>query len=206
MEEKKLKIFHLPISTNATNTLRVHAFKDEAERQGLAEMFIYDPDRDEKMTESDIKRAIQESDLVMCRETPTPMVLLVREAFPRKRIIYDIDDNPWEVLPSSTSYRNLGTEDVIINNKPIWMMVYYGKIIKGDKREIYSFLQKALRTIPQIAPYRGDREVRDENFKYENTWNGNIENFSGTETILFKEKKIYEASYLGGMVDVDGRV
>lgn len=99
-----------------------------------------------------------------------------------------------------------GREVIFINNKPIWMMVYYGKIIKGDRREIYSFLQKALRTIPQIAPYRGDREVRDENFKYENTWNGNIENFSGTETILFKEKKIYEASYLGGMVDVDGRV
>ena len=111
----------MPVSTNATNTLRVHAFKKEVEKQGLAEMFIYDPKENEDMSESELKHAIESSDLVLCRETPTPMVLLVRESYPRKRIIYDIDDNPWEVLPSSTSYRNLGIQDVIIDNKPIWM-------------------------------------------------------------------------------------
>lgn len=121
MEDKKLKIFHLPISTNATNSLRIHSFKREVEKQGLAEVFIYDPKDNEDMTESDLKRSISESDLIMCREIPTPMVLLVRESFPRKRIIYDLDDNPWEVLPSSTSYKNLGIEDVIINEKPVWM-------------------------------------------------------------------------------------
>lgn len=121
MEEKKLKIFHLPVSENATNTLRIKAMKKVFEQQELAEVFIYDPKEHEELTESDLKHAISEADLIMARETPTPMALLVREKFPRKRFVYDLDDNPWEVLPSSTAYKNLGIEDVIINNKPVWM-------------------------------------------------------------------------------------
>ena len=102
-----------------------------------------------------------------------------------------------------------GREVVFIQGKPFWMMVYYGRVFENKNisvKEIYSFLQKALKTIPAEAPYRGDRIYEEYNFFYMNLWAGTIENFSGKETLSHKGLQVYEASYLGGLVDIQKNV
>jgi len=123
MKEKKLKIFHLPFGENATNTLRVENLARVVNQQELAEFHIFD--EADEWSDSQIKKAIRESDLILARELPTKMMLLIRDNYPRKRVIYDLDDNPWEVLPSSSHYKTMGTEDVVIEtehgDRPLWV-------------------------------------------------------------------------------------
>jgi hypothetical protein len=94
-----------------------------------------------------------------------------------------------------------GREVVFIDGKAFWMMVYYGAVIEGDVKKIYPFLQKALRTIKDEAPYRGDIKFEEDEYKYTNIYSGNVNSFSGLEMIFYKGKVIYEANYRGGLVD-----
>lgn len=38
-------------------------------------------------------------------------------------------------------------------------------------------------------------------FTYTNTWNGEVDKFSGEEQITQADKLIYKANYMGGLVD-----
>jgi hypothetical protein len=38
--------------------------------------------------------------------------------------------------------------------------------------------------------------------RYENNWQGEIDNFSGQEKIFIDGKEVYQAYYAGGLVDV----
>lgn len=95
-----------------------------------------------------------------------------------------------------------GREVVFYEDSPVWIMVYYGHIETNTPVTIvYPVLQKALRQMPQEAPFRGPKEMKEGEFYYHNTWNGTIEKFSGKETISMNGKTVYEASYIGGLVD-----
>lgn len=95
-----------------------------------------------------------------------------------------------------------GREVVFLNNKAIWMMVYYGLVHEGAiAKEVYPFLIKSLSNAPSDMPYRGPELFEDGDFKYENNLSGTIEYFSGTEKIFKSGVCVYEASYIGGAVD-----
>ena len=95
-----------------------------------------------------------------------------------------------------------GREVVFLNNKPVWMMVYYGFVDpSANVKEIYSFLMKSLSSSTVDMPYRGPVLLEDGDFRYENLLLGATEKFSGTEKILKGDVCVYEASYLGGLVD-----
>jgi hypothetical protein len=96
-----------------------------------------------------------------------------------------------------------GREVVFFNNKPAWIMVYYGTVVPSitDIKPIYKFLQSALKLAPEPAPYRGPQEFTQGDFHYSNSWQGDLENFSGIEKIFLNDKQIYQAQYLGGLVD-----
>lgn len=96
-----------------------------------------------------------------------------------------------------------GEEVVFFKRKPIYMMVYYGSVIKGikDFKKIYKFLQEALTLIPKDEPFRGPKFYKNGNYAYRNWFHGSVDNFSGWETIYLRNKKIYEAKYVGGLVD-----
>lgn len=85
---------------------------------------------------------------------------------------------------------------------PVWIMTYYGWVADGnDVNPVYEILRAALRQMPEDHPYRGPREFTQGNFTYKNTWEGELNRFSGTETIEQNEKVIYIADYRGGEVD-----
>lgn len=96
-----------------------------------------------------------------------------------------------------------GREVAFIDEKPIYMMVYYGTVDKSisDFKAIYKVLMNALSLIPENNPFRGPEKYKEGNFSYLNSFMGNIEKFSGSETISDGDKKVYEAKYIGGLVD-----
>ena len=96
-----------------------------------------------------------------------------------------------------------GREVVFYKNEPVFMMVYYGSVDKdvSDLSEVYGVLRKALLLIPADYPYRGPSEVIEGGYKYKNNYLGEVDNFSGEESIECNGKIIYRAKYLGGFVD-----
>lgn len=96
-----------------------------------------------------------------------------------------------------------GREIVFFQDKIVYIMVYYGKVNKEleDMKEVYGFLQKALTLIPEDKPYRGPKEYKENNLEYANNFEGEIDNFSGEETIKKDNQEIYKAKYIGGFVD-----
>jgi hypothetical protein len=95
-----------------------------------------------------------------------------------------------------------GREVVFLDGKAVWMMVYYGFVhAKTGNAEVYGFLMGALRNTTADMPYRGPELFEKGSWRYENKLTGELENFSGTEKIFRDGQCIYEASYLGGLVD-----
>lgn len=95
-----------------------------------------------------------------------------------------------------------GREVIFLDNKPIWIMVYYGFVhLNIDAREVYPFLMEALSNNTEDMPYRGPKLFEKGNGKYENKFVGELASFSGTEKIYKDNVCVYEASYIGGFVD-----
>lgn len=93
---------------------------------------------------------------------------------------------------------------VFYKGNPVWIMVYYGKVYESvnEFESVYKFLQKALSLMPDEMPLRGPKVLEDGKFKYANEWEGDLEKFSGYEVISQNGQKIYDATYMGGLVDV----
>lgn len=95
-----------------------------------------------------------------------------------------------------------GREVVFYEHKPAWIMVYYGWVVEGFEPDaVYGVLRNALMRMPAEHPFRGPEEYREGEFVYTNSWDGDVERFSGEEKITFQGNFIYKASYLGGCVD-----
>src|SRR3989344_4977369 len=93
---------------------------------------------------------------------------------------------------------------VLYKGNPIWIMVYYGKVFESVKEfeSVYKFLQKCLSNMPSDMPLRGPKELSDGKYLYKNMWEGDLEEFFGKETIYQNGQKIYNATYMGGLVDI----
>ena len=67
--------------------------------------------------------------------------------------------------------------------------------------KIYSFLKKCLKKVNANNPFRGPSEYQSGEYIYKNKTKGDIDNFYGEELICYKNKKIYELKYHGGLVE-----
>lgn len=95
-----------------------------------------------------------------------------------------------------------GREVVFHAGKAVWMMVYYGFVhIEIGNAKVYGILMEALRNTTEDMPYRGPVVFAKENWRYENKIEGGVENFSGIEKIYRDGECVYEAKYIGGLVD-----
>lgn len=96
-----------------------------------------------------------------------------------------------------------GREVVWKDNKPYWMMVYYGSD-SGKAPNLIPFLRQCLSHMPEEMPLRGPKEFIEGDFKYINKWHGKIERFYGEEKIFYKGEDVYATRYIGGLVDQRG--
>jgi hypothetical protein len=91
---------------------------------------------------------------------------------------------------------------VFYNDQPVWIMTYYGWTCGNlPAKTAYAALQNALLQMPANMPLRGPALYTEGAFCYTNTWSGELERFSGTETITHNGALEYQGSYLGGLVD-----
>lgn len=95
-----------------------------------------------------------------------------------------------------------GREVVFVEGKPVWMMVYYGWVNKDQNAdEVYDVLMAALRLSTIDMPYRGPSLYEQNDWRYVNEVNGTFERFDGREQIFNGDNLVYEARYMGGLVD-----
>ena len=86
--------------------------------------------------------------------------------------------------------------------KPVWLMVYYGWVEPGQEKEaVYGVLRNALKQMPKEMPLRGPNQYQEAQYFYINSTLGGVEQFSGTEQITIQDQVIYQAWYMGGLVD-----
>ncbi|MFA5165902.1 MAG: DUF5680 domain-containing protein [Candidatus Paceibacterota bacterium] len=115
------------------------------------------------------------------------------------------DDGDWKYHDNYFGGEPFGGREVVFySGEPVYIMTYYGFIEESviDVMPIYGFLQKSLSAILDDFPYRGPRTFAENNFEYKNDFDGEVDNFSGEEKIIFKGKAVYRAKYCGGFVNV----
>jgi hypothetical protein len=97
-----------------------------------------------------------------------------------------------------------GREIVFYKNDPIYIMTYYGSVNEkiSDFDAVYKFLQKALSLISKDYPFRGPKELKEDDLIYRNSNTGELDDFEGTESIRTSNGQLlYKAKYFGGFVD-----
>ena len=96
----------------------------------------------------------------------------------------------------------VGQEVVFQDRKIVWGMNYHGKVVSKiiSPKQVYQFLQRALRKILKDKPFRGPRRLKKDNFQYFNKVKGAVEKFEGEEKIFYKGKLVYKLIYHGGIV------
>lgn len=93
----------------------------------------------------------------------------------------------------------IGEEVVWKDEKAYWGMNYIGKQLTDDIPQGFSdFLKKALSKITVEAPYRGPEKFQEDNFLYECSWDGEIDNFNGEEVVSFNGSPIFKLQFHGG--------
>ena len=97
----------------------------------------------------------------------------------------------------------IGEEVVFKDDKAIWVMNYCGKIVSpnADIKNIYTFLKKAMSQVKEDKPFRGPAEYTEGDYKYLDSNQGNIDNFSGNEKIFHKNKLVYKLNYHGCSIE-----
>jgi len=96
-----------------------------------------------------------------------------------------------------------GQERVYSKGKVIWVMAYRGGMCRGFEKfdeEAFGFLKQAISKMPKKFPARGPKKLKEGDFRYENIWKGDIEDFVGEENISYQGKKICFRNYVGGLV------
>ena len=91
-----------------------------------------------------------------------------------------------------------GEEAVWKDNKPIWAMNYFGRVIGEDFDG--DFLKEALMNVNNEIPYRGLDGYKRDDYKYICNFDGSFEWFKGFEEIYKKDIKIYECRFHGGFL------
>lgn len=94
--------------------------------------------------------------------------------------------------------RFAGQEALWVKREPVWSMTYVGRVLgagfSGD------FLKLALARVDEAAPFRGPGVYRGGEHTYHCRWEGEVDWFSGTEEIYWKDRLVYEARFQGGSV------
>ena len=96
-----------------------------------------------------------------------------------------------------------GQETVSFDDRVIWAMSYAGGVApaiqdRTDVAAIYAFLRQALLRVPEARPFRGPRVFEAGEFRYEESGEGDVEAFRGTEHIRRRGASVYRLDYCGG--------
>jgi len=111
-------------------------------------------------------------------------------------------DGDWSYLDTYLGdFHFIGEEAVWYQQKPVWGMNYYGRmLIDKIPPGFGEFLKSALLQVPAEMPYRGPEELIGPEFTYTCSVEGDLTFFRGKEFITMKGKKIYQLYFHGGEI------
>lgn len=91
-----------------------------------------------------------------------------------------------------------GEEAVWFHEQPVWSMNYAGRVIgenfNGD------FLKEALLAVTEEKPFRGPEIYTKGDYHYHCKVDGGFVWFQGYEEIFYRDEKIYECHFHGGII------
>ena len=124
-----------------------------------------------------------------------------------------LNSNDYEYVKDNMIYHDtyfggtkfIGEEIVYVDNTPYWGMNYYGVTLDENLGEeaMDNALRPALMKVGEdksVIPIRGPKEYINGEFKYCFDFTGDINNFSGIETVYKNDVKIYELKCNGGLI------
>jgi hypothetical protein len=97
-----------------------------------------------------------------------------------------------------------GREVIVKDGKPVWMMVYYGRVYESiglSLQDVYGYLRQNLLNPDPQMPIRGPRQNQEGKWSYVAEINGDLTDFTCEEVIKYDGKIVYKAVFAGGLVD-----
>ena len=91
-----------------------------------------------------------------------------------------------------------GQEIVYLKDNVCWSMNYYGNVLSEQFNG--EFLKDALMHVTSKKPFRGPELYKKGEYIYTSHSFGSISSFEGHEEIYYKNQKIYEGKYHGGII------
>lgn len=119
-DNKKFKVLALPVDDGGCGWYRVRQYIEFFNESGLADAIIMKPG----WSEAELRGAVEAADVIIARNSTDDMVQLIQETSSTP-IVFDHDDNMFEILPSNEHYKDHGTDDVWVKTnegeKPLWV-------------------------------------------------------------------------------------
>jgi hypothetical protein len=113
-------------------------------------------------------------------------------------------DGDWVYHDSYFGGRDfIGEEVVYFEDKPVWAMNYYGRILRTDlisPAQTGQVLKASLSMMYSEGRFLGGFEYRHEGFMYHDSSEGDITSFLGREYISRRGETAYELVYHGGVI------
>ncbi|MFT3893617.1 MAG: DUF5680 domain-containing protein [Anaerolineales bacterium] len=113
-------------------------------------------------------------------------------------------DGKWSYLDSyfgGTDF--IGEEVVYFEDKPVWSMNYYGRILRDDLltgAQAGQMIKASLSRMYQEGRFLGGFEYAENDLTYVDTSEGELNSFHGREFIRRGQDVAYELVYHGGLI------
>lgn len=137
----------------------------------------------------------------LCRAKKATYAGAGAEADPSRPLSHDLHyaEEPFRYIDTYLGGEKFaGEEAVWRDGSPFWAMNYAGRLLTEGFSGV--FLKEALLLVPKERPFRGPQVYYNGDYKYHCVVNGEFEWFSGYEEIFFKDAKVYECVFHGGLV------
>ena len=113
-------------------------------------------------------------------------------------------DGPWSYHDSYFGGSDfIGEEIVYFEDKPVWAMNYYGRILRQDlitAAQAGQMIKASLSRMYKEGRFLGGFEHTEQNLTYLDWNDGNVASFIGNEWIRRGQETAYELDYHGGLI------
>jgi hypothetical protein len=113
-------------------------------------------------------------------------------------------DGKWEYHDSYFGGADfIGEEVVYFDEKPVWAMNYYGRILRHDLltgAQAGQMIKTSLSGMYQQGRFLGGFEHMENDLTYADSSQGNADSFQGREFIRRAQETAYELDYHGGLI------
>jgi glycosyltransferase involved in cell wall biosynthesis len=121
MKKRPLRVLFLPVDDGGCGWYRIRTWHEQFQLMDNVESYLMDG------KEQDPLKLIEKADVVVARLGDAAYVREIKTNIdPKKPVVFDHDDNTFEVLSTSEHYREFGTQDAYVQYedgkvKPVWV-------------------------------------------------------------------------------------